>query len=177
MTRVLLTGLMATGKSTVGQAIAGITGWPCLDNDALLERSTGSTAAEILAEHGEQRLRSAESDVLTLLLAMPGPFVAGVAAGTVLDPEDRSRIRAGGHVVWLRTPVETLVRRVGRQGGRAWLDDDPGSVLRTMAQEREPLYAETAHQILDMEHLSPAQAAREVVAALGGGALEPGPRG
>lgn len=168
MTRVLLVGLMAAGKSTVGQAVSTATGWPCLDNDALLERSTGSSAAELLADHGVERLRSAESDVLTLLLAMPAPLVAGVPAGTILEERDRERMRAGGHVVWLKVSVPTLVRRVARQGGRAWLDEDPEQVLRTMAQEREPLYAATAHQVLDMEALSPAQAARKVVQALSG---------
>jgi shikimate kinase len=168
LTRVLLTGLMATGKSTVGRAIASATGWPCLDNDALLERSTGTTAAELLAEHGIERLRAAESDVLTLLLGMPGPFVAGVAAGTVLDPRDRERIRAGGHVVWLKASVPTLLRRVSTQARRAWLDEDPATVLRAMAAEREPLYAATAHQVLDMDRLTATQAAQQVVSAVSG---------
>lgn len=168
MTRVLLVGLMASGKSTVGQAVATASGWPCLDNDALLERSTGSTAAELLADHGVDRLRAAESDVLTLLLAMPAPFVSGVAAGTILDERDRERMRAGGHVVWLKASVPSLVRRVARQGGRAWLDEDPEAVLQAMAEEREPLYAATAHQVLDMDALSPVQAAREVVQVLSG---------
>lgn len=166
MTRVLVVGLMASGKSTVGEAVGALTGWPCLDNDVLLQRSTGSTAAQLLAEHGSERLRQAESDVLTLLVSMPGPFVAGVAAGTVLDPHDRQRIRAAGHVVWLRTPVETLVQRVRRQPVRAFVDRDAETVLRAMAAEREPLYAEVAHQVLDMARLTPAQAARAVVAAV-----------
>jgi shikimate kinase len=166
VTRVLLTGLMATGKSSVGQAVAAATGWPCLDNDVLLERSTGATAAELLAEHGVEHLRAAESDVLTLLVSMPGPFVAGVAAGTVLSERDRERMRAAGHVVWLRAPVDLLVRRVRRQDTRPWLGDDPAPALRAMAEEREHLYAETAHQVIDTDRVTPAQAAREVLAAL-----------
>lgn len=166
MSRVLLVGLMAAGKSTVGAAVAAATGWPCLDNDVLLERSTGSTAAQLLAEHGVGRLRAAESDVLTLLLAMPAPFVAGVPAGTILDPRDRQRMREAGHVVWLKASVATLARRVAKQGGRAWLDDDPATVLQAMAAEREPLYAQACHQVLDMDALTPVQAAREVVRAL-----------
>ena len=166
MTRVLLTGLMAAGKSTVGTALAELTGWPYLDNDALLERAAGCTAAELLAAEGEMALRTAESDVLTLLLAMPGPYVAGVAAGTVLDQRDRERMRDGGHVVWLKVPVPTLARRVARQPARAWLQDDSEAVLQAMAREREPLYELTAHQVLDMTRLSPAAAAREVVEAL-----------
>ncbi len=166
MTRVLLVGLMATGKSTVGRAVADATGWPCLDNDALLEQDTGQTAAQILAEHGEARLRAAESDVLARLVALPGPFVAGVAAGTILDEGDRARMRAAGHVVWLRTSVATIVQRVQGQTGRAWLDEDPEAVLTAMAAERDPLYASVAHQVLEMDDLTPEQAARQVVAAL-----------
>lgn len=166
MTRVLLVGLMAAGKTTVGQAIAAAAGWPCLDNDLLLERSSGSTAAGLLAEHGVERLRRAESDVLTLLLAMPGPFVAGVPAGTVLDERDRERLRAGGHVVWLKASVPTLVRRVAKQGGRPWLSGDPAAALRAMAELREPLYAQIADQVLDMDLLTPTQAAREVLTVL-----------
>ena len=160
MTRVLLVGLMGTGKSTVAQAVAAATGWPCLDNDELLERSTGSTAAALLAEHGLERLRAAESDVLTLLLAMPGPLVAGVAAGTVLDPQDRERLRTGGHVVWLRASARTLAQRVAAQPPRAWLDRDPEAVLQEMADERDALYAQVAAQVLDMDRLAPEQAAR-----------------
>ncbi len=40
--------------------------------------------------------------------------------------------------------------------------------LRLMARERDPLYAEVAHQVLDMDVLAPAQAARQVVAAVRG---------
>lgn len=163
---MLLVGLMATGKTTVGEAIASVTGWPCLDNDALLERSTGRTALQLLDEHGEERLRAAESDVLTLLLSMPGPFVAGVAAGCVLDERDRERLRTGGHVVWLRASVPTLVRRVTRQGFRVRVDEEPEGVLREMARERDPLYAEVATQQLDMDAMTPAQAARAVLSAL-----------
>ncbi len=166
MTRVLLVGLMASGKSTVGQAISVLTGWPAIDNDALLERCTGSTAAELVAAHGVEHLRTAESDVLALTLSMPAPLVAGVAAGTVLDPRDREKLRAGGHVVWLRTPVSTLVRRVSHVDSRPFLSGDPATVLRAMAAEREPLFAEVAHQVLDMQGLTAAQAADQVVAAV-----------
>jgi shikimate kinase len=167
-TRVLLVGLMAVGKSTVGAAVARATGWPEFDNDALLQEMTGQSAPDLLAQHGVERLRQAESGVLGRLLETAPPLVSGVAAGVVLDAGDRARLRAGGHVVWLRAPVETLVARVQGTSGRAWLDEDPRTVLQRMADERSPLYAEVAHQALDVDRLSPEEAARQVVAALSG---------
>lgn len=166
MTRVLLVGLMATGKSSVAQALSAATGWPELDNDVVLQRSTGSTAAELLATHGVEALRAAESHVLTVTLSMPPPLVAGVAAGTILDPDDRARLRAGGHVVWLKASVSTLVRRIAKGSHRPFLDEDPAAALRMMAAEREPLFAEIAHQVLDVDLLTPQQAARAIVAEL-----------
>ena len=173
MTRVLLVGLMASGKSTLGQAISAASGWPVLDNDALLERSTGSTAVVLLEQQGLAALRAAESHVLTLTLAMPGPLVAGVPAGVVLDARDRERLRTGGHVVYLRTPVATLARRVEALARRVeakvhrpFLDDDPVAALQAMSDERDPLYLEVATQVLDMAVLSPQQAVAAVLGAL-----------
>lgn len=166
MPRVLLVGLMATGKSSVGRALAAATGWPELDNDVVLERSTGCTAAQLLASSGLAALRQAESHVLTVSLAVPPPLVASVAAGVVLDAGDRDRLRAGGHVVWLRAPAGVLVRRLAGSLHRPFLEDDPLAALTAMAAERDPLFAEIAHQTLDVGSLTPAEAAREVLRAL-----------
>lgn len=167
-TRVLLVGLMASGKSTVGQALGVLTGWPCLDNDALLERSAGATAAELERRDGVAALHAAEGHVLTLTLSMPPPLIAGVPAAAVLVPAQRERLRECGHVVWLRPSVRTLVRRIARSqdGHRPLLGGNVAATLQAMALERDPLYAEVAHQVLDMDVLTPAQAAREIAGAL-----------
>lgn len=166
MTRVLLVGLMGSGKTSVGRALAARTGWPYLDNDEVLQGRTGSTAAELLARPGLATLRAAESDVLTAVLAAPPPLVAGVAAGTVLDPGDCARLRGGGHVVWLRPPVAALVERCAGAGHRPWLDEDPFGVFTAMAAERDPLFAAVAHQVLDTSTMPPDEVAQQVLAAV-----------
>ena len=167
MTRVLLIGMMATGKTTVGRAIAARTGWPYVDNDDVLLRAAGLTARALLARDGEPGLRAAESAVLTALLELPEPLVAGVPGGIVLDPADRARLRAGGHVVWLRASVPTLVARVGAASDRPWLGDDPAATLARLAQARAPLYAEVATQVVDVDGRTPDDIATAVVAAVG----------
>jgi shikimate kinase len=166
--RVLLVGLPGAGASSVAEAVAAATGWPVLDDELVLERSAGSTAEELLASGGEAALRSAESHVLTLLLSLPAPLVASVPSAVVLDAGDRERLRAGGHVVWLRASPATLARRSARQAGRVRMSDDPVAVLRGLAEQRERLYSSVATQVLDMDVLSPVHAARQVVAAVSG---------
>lgn len=166
MTRVLFVGSMATGKTTVGLALAARTGWPCIDNDVLLERSAGLAARELLARDGEPALRRAESHVLAMILGMPAPLVAGVAAGVVLDPADRERLRTGGHVVWLRATLDTLVSRVSAGTDRPWLGDDPRATLARLAAERSSLYEQVASQVVDVDGKAPGEVAREVIEAL-----------
>jgi shikimate kinase len=167
MSRVLLVGMMATGKTTVGRAIAERTGWTYVDNDELVVRATGLTARDLLARDGEPALRAAESAVLTSLLGRPAPLVAGVPGGVVLDAADRDRLRAGGHVVWLRAQVATLAERVGPATDRPWLGDDTTTALARLSAERAPLYAEVATQVVDVDGRSPDELAGLVLAELG----------
>ncbi len=176
MRRVLLVGLPGAGASSVAEAVAAATGWPVLDDELVLQRSAGASAEELLARGGEPALRSAESHVLTLLLSMPPPLVASVPSAAVLDPRDLERLRAGGHVVWLRASPATLARRSARQAGRVRVSDDPVAVLRELAEQRDRLYATVAAQVLDMDVLTPVHAARQVVAAVAG-ASGSGPTG
>jgi shikimate kinase len=172
--RVLLVGLPGAGASSVAEAVAAATGWPVLDDELVLRRSAGATAEELLARGGEPALRSAESHVLTLLLSMPAPLVASVPSASVLEPRDLQRLRSGGHVVWLRASPTTLARRSARQAGRVRTSDDPVAALRQLAEQRDRLYASVAAQVLEMDVLTPVQAARQVVAAVSGPA---GPTG
>ena len=165
--KVLLIGMMGVGKSTVGAALATRLGWPYLDNDLLLARTSGATAAEVLAAGGEQALREAEARVLTVMLALPGAVIGGLPAGVVLDASDRARILAApSYVVWLRATPAVLARRIGTGSTRPFLGADPLSVLRTMAAERDVLYAAVADQVIDVDTLPAGAIANLIVEAL-----------
>lgn len=168
--RVLLIGMMGAGKSAVGRAIAASTGWRYVDNDELVEQATGRSAPDIVATDGAAALRAAESQALTRALALPPPAVAGIAGGVVLSAADRERLRTADGVVWLRASQATLAERVGAGEGRAWLQPDPEVALAALAAEREPYYAEVADAIVEVDDLTPEQAAEAVIAVVSGGA-------
>lgn len=164
--KVLLLGMMGAGKTTVGTALGARLGWPYLDNDALLQRTTGMTAPELLAARGSPGLRAAESGVLTLLLGMPGPLVGGVPGGCVLDEGDRQRLQTCGYaVVWLRASVAVLTRRVGNGAGRPRLGDDPAAALTALAAIRDPLFAQVATHVVDVDSM-PSGAVAKYIAEL-----------
>ena len=165
---VLLIGMMGSGKSSVGRALAARTGWTFLDNDELVERATGRSARE-LAARGESGLRAAESAALRAGLAAPAPAILGVAGGALLDEEDRRRIDEGGFVVWLHATPEILAARAVGADHRPWLDDDPLGWFRDTIAARAELYAQVSDLDIDTGVTTPEEAADAVVAALAEG--------
>jgi shikimate kinase len=163
--RVLLIGMMGSGKTTVGRELAALTGWPYIDNDDVLRRQTGREPAEIREREGEDVLHLAESDALDEALGVDPPTIIGVAAAVVLDEAAREALRDGGHVVWLRARPETLLERIGSGTGRRADATDP-DWLRKQARERETLYASVASQIVDVDDRTPAEAAAVILKRL-----------
>ena len=167
--RVLLLGMMGSGKSSVGRALASLTGWPFVDNDELVERATGRTARELLADRGEEAMRAAESAALLEGTSLPPPVVVATAAGTILRAEDRERIASSGFVVWLTAPVEVLAARAVGAAHRPWLDDDPVAWFRRAAEERDAWYHAVADLEIDTSRTDPRRAARGILDAVSAG--------
>ena len=164
--RVLLVGMMGSGKTSVGRALAARTGWPYVDNDALVERAAGRTAKELLAAGGEAALRSAEADALVAGLEIPPPAVVAVAGGAILDDELRGRLADGGFVVWLRAPAAVLAERAAGGTHRPWLDGDPPRWFVSTSEVRDPLYAAVADLEVDTSTTDPEAAVDQIIDAL-----------
>ena len=164
--RILLIGMMGAGKTTVGHALTRRTGWDYLDNDELVRRAVGRGAPEVLEGAGEPELRHVEAAALEEALRTAPPVIAGIAAGTVLDPRNRERLRQAGFVVYLRASLDTLVGRVGSGAGRPFLQPDPRAALARLSEGREPLYEEVASIIIDVDERSPDAVAEQIVGEL-----------
>ena len=164
--RVLLVGMMGSGKSTLGRHLADATGWPYADNDDLVLREQGATPRDLVATRGEAAMRRAESDALAAGLRLPAPVIVGAAAGVILDADDREALREGGIVIWLRAGADTLARRAVGAAHRPWLDGDAAAWMREALLEREPLYAAIADRVVDTESGPAADVAEELRAWL-----------
>ena len=165
--RIVLVGMMGSGKSTVGRALAEELGWPLLDNDALVRETMGRGGSEIFRSGGEAALHEAEQDALVAAIRRPAPAVITAAASVVDDPRLRSMLRHAGIVIWLRATVETIVDRIDASAG-VGRRSDAGDVawLTERAAQRARLYQEVADAVVDVD----GQTVAEVVAAIRGAA-------
>src|SRR5437868_9719650 len=82
---VVLLGLMGSGKTTIGRALAAHLGWSVSDSDEYIQRATGQTARQLLAAAGVDALHRLEAQHLLDALATAGPAVVCAAASVVDD--------------------------------------------------------------------------------------------
>jgi shikimate kinase len=163
---IILVGMMAVGKTSVGRRLAALRGWEFFDSDRQIEAMTGRTVAEIWRTDGEPTFRRLEAQVLADALASTTPRVIAAAGGTVLDENNRRLMAQHQPVVWLRAKPELLVTRLGTATHRPLLDEDPAGVLERLDSLRRPLYEEVADLVIDVDDLTPDQVVTCIEVAL-----------
>lgn len=147
--RLVLVGLPGSGKSTVGRQLARRLGLPFTDSDHVIEQRLGCSIRSFFEREGEEAFRDVEEAVIAELAAGQDGVIA-TGGGSVLRPANRERLRAAGPVVYLRSTPEDVFRRVRHDSKRPLLQvDDPMKRLRDLYQQRDPLYRETAHFVIE----------------------------
>ena len=171
---VVLVGLMATGKTTIGRCLAARLGTGFHDSDQDIERETGGlTVADLAAAQGEEGMHRREAEHLLGALAPRVPVVVAAAASTVDDPACVAALREPAvTVVWLRASVATMAARFGSGPHRPSFGQEPAALLAAQARERGPRFARVADLVVDVDGRSPSDVVDQVVAALRGPAAD-----
>lgn len=161
--RVLLVGFMASGKSTVGRAVARRLGWAFLDFDEEVERRRGASIAEIFEVDGEAAFRELERGVGVEALRESNVVLASGGGWPV--PEGRlESLPEGTLSVWLQVDPGTALARALAQGNSRPLLDGPDAELsaHALSTERKSAYAR-ARLHLDTVGTSPETLAIAIV--------------
>ena len=147
--QVALIGLPGSGKSTVGRQLARRLQLPYWDSDHVIEDRLGCSVREYFEREGEQRFRDIESQVIDELTLL-GEGVLSTGGGAVLRPENREFLHQRSRVVYLNSTPDDLMRRLRHDRNRPLLQvADPLVRLRELYTQRDPLYRETAHVVVD----------------------------
>lgn len=140
---------MGAGKTTVGRQLAKRLQRRFLDSDQEIEARTGVRIPVIFEIEGEAGFRRRETQVLAEL-SQEHDLVLATGGGAVLAPENRGFLRDTGIVVYLHAPPEVLFDRTRHDRNRPLLQvEDPLGKLQELYRQRDPIYREVAHLVLD----------------------------
>jgi shikimate kinase len=162
---VVLVGAMGSGKTTIGRSVAAALDRPFVDNDEMLRRKVGVSAADLSERDGIDGLHRAEAAVALEALSDESPSVIAVAASTIESSEVRARLRDRAWVVWLRADPGVLAARFPSTT-RPFGDRDPGGVVEEQSSLRDPLFAGVADASVETGRSDVEAVVAEVMAAL-----------
>jgi shikimate kinase len=152
--RIVLTGFMGSGKTTVGPLVAARLGWSFIDVDDVIEAEAGATTPELFARHGEAPFRQREHETIARL-ASGDALVLALGGGAIEHPATRSLLLASPGTLLVHLEVElatTLARCRGTEHLRPILADQAN--LASRYERRLPLYR-MAHISISVDALTP----------------------
>ena len=152
--RLVLTGFMGAGKSTIGRLLAARLNWSFLDLDAHLEARTSATIPQLFERHGEAHFRRLESSALASALGQNHTVLA-LGGGTPEELTNRLLLEQtpATFTIFLDAPFPTLFDRCMMQDiARPVLADPTAAQLRF--QKRHPLYRRLANLTIDTANLT-----------------------
>lgn len=162
--RIVLTGFMGAGKSTVGPLLAAHLGWSFIDADDVIESEAGLTIAEFFARHGEPAFRQREHETIARL-ASADALILALGGGAIEHASTRELLLNSPSTLLVHLEIEfstTLARCRGTEHIRPVLADQANLAARY--QRRLPLYR-TAHVSIPVDALTPEQAVAAILQA------------
>ena len=156
---VVLIGMPASGKSTVGVVLAKMTGLAFLDTDLAIQHREGCRLEEIIRRKGLDEFLRIEEEVC-MDLSVSGTVIA-TGGSVVYGEKAMEHLKQLGTIVYLETGLDALSRRLGDVRRRGVVLKE-GQSLGDLLQERLPLYRKYADLTVREEGLSLEETAEAV---------------
>lgn len=151
---IVLTGMPASGKTTIGKKLAEITGKELIDTDDLIVKKAGISISEIFEKYGEEYFRNIESEVIAEVSLKNGVIIS-TGGGAVLKSENVLNLKKNGEIFFLDRPLEDLIPTSDRP-----LANSRESIIKRY-NERIDIYNSTADFIINV--ITPDITANEIL--------------
>jgi len=137
---LIMVGMMGSGKTTMGRALAKHLGKAFVDSDEEIIKRTGVTIPHIFDIEGEAGFRQRESASIRELVRRDN-MVLATGGGAVVDEQNRAMFQQNGIVIYLKANVHDLWYRTRYDRNRPLLQTgNPHAKLTELFQLRDPLY-------------------------------------
>jgi shikimate kinase len=168
--RVVITGFMGAGKTTVGRALARLLGEMFIDLDDAVRELEGRGPRELIDVEGEAYFRESETRALRHVLEEGAARVVATGGGAWTLERNRLLVAAHGCLsVWLDVPFDLCLQRIEGEGGR---DSRPFARdierAQRLYEERLAAYRQADLRVAVAPEAGADELAAEIVSALRG---------
>lgn len=159
---IVLVGLSGSGKSTLGNILSSLSGYALVDTDAIIVKLQNRSINNIFETNGEEFFRTLETLVSKEISAFDKQIIS-TGGGIVLKEKNLKYLKQNGVVFYLKTSVNTLLKRLEGDNTRPLLKtDDVKKKLENMLEIRGKLY-EKADVTIETDKLTPEETAKEIL--------------
>lgn len=165
MRNIVLIGMPGAGKSTVGVILAKVLGYHFIDSDLLIQEQEQCLLKDIIDRDGLEGLIAVEEQVNSEIITENSVIATG--GSVIYGNKAMEHLRNIGVVVYIRLGYETIKNRLGniKQRGVVFRE---GQTLKSLYEERCPLYERYAHIIIDAEGLGMEEVMEKIVETTSG---------
>lgn len=140
--RIVITGFMGAGKTTVAAALAHLLGCASVDLDDIITAREGRTPQQLIDEEGEAAFRDAETSALLEVLGDEAARVVALGGGAWTLERNRRLVTARGCLaVWLDAPFRLCWQRINDDRGEDRPNARDPRRARALYDARRPSYA------------------------------------
>lgn len=160
---IVLVGMPASGKTTIGQLLAQeLKEYTLVDTDSLIEKTTGMKISEIFDKHSEDYFRKLEYDTIKMICLGQNKIIS-IGGGAFENPDNRASLLKNGIVFYLKSDLDVLYYRIVNDSTRPLLQkENPKQVLAELLQKREENY-KRAHFTIDTNLLNEDEIVRLII--------------
>jgi shikimate kinase len=152
--KLILIGMMGSGKSTIGKVLASAIDANFLDMDAMIEDREGTSISKIFEDKGESYFRALEH-LMAKELEKKENVVIATGGGVVINESTMEALSANGTVIYLHIPVLDIVKRLEGDTQRPLLQNTSlKDKLEQVYSDRKSLYKKYADVILTVQDKS-----------------------
>ena len=164
--KVTLIGMMGTGKSKFGRQIANIFKFNFYDVDHMIEEQFNMTIKEFFQKHGEYYFRKIEKktiyDLILKINKNNEKVIISLGGGGFDNEETRELLLKNTNVIWLNTPLDVLVQRVGDGSKRPMIKGKTRESIIQLLKIRTKYYS-LCHNQINTDKLNQNQVTKKLI--------------
>lgn len=160
MKPIILIGMMGSGKTTIGKALAQDLSLRWMDTDQYIEQQEQQSISNLFSQHGEAYFRQCETKALQHLISQAKIISTG--GGIIITTINRNLLKKNANVIYLKAQIDTLIARLDATDRPLLQNEDIKSKLSTLYEQRQSWYEECAHHTIETDSLNIEEVVRAI---------------